>query len=95
MLKCYLQWYIIFLFSVQCEEEIKGYTRRIQLLEDDLDRTQQKLEEALTKLEDATKTADESERYAQPLHHTIGINMVKYAAIGKYKRLVKELIHVC
>lgn len=50
---------------LQCEDEIKGYTRRIQLLEDDLERTQVKLDEALAKLEDATKTADESERYSR------------------------------
>lgn len=35
------------------------------MIEDELDRTQVKLEEALAKLEEATKTADESERYTK------------------------------
>jgi tropomyosin-1 len=53
---------LFFSVTLQAEDEIKGYTRRIQLLEDDLERTQVKLDEATSKLEDATKTADESER---------------------------------
>ena len=37
--------------------------RRVQLLEEDLDRAQERLTTALHKLEEAEKSSDESERY--------------------------------
>ena len=38
-------------------------TRRIRLLEDDLEQTETRLQAASEKLEEASKAADESERY--------------------------------
>ena len=38
-------------------------TRRIRLLEDDLEVTETRLQDASSKLEEASKAADESERY--------------------------------
>lgn len=56
------------LFSVcsyQAEGDVAALNRRIQLVEEELDRVQEKLSVALQKLEEAEKAADESERSAE------------------------------
>ena len=45
------------------EEDVKSLSRKIQLLEDELERACERGEQATLKLEEASKTADESERY--------------------------------
>lgn len=49
--------------SPQAEAEVAAMNRRIQLLEEDLERAEERLKIATEKLEEASKAADESDRY--------------------------------
>ena len=49
---------------LQAEGEVQALTRRIRLLEEDFEQTENRLQNASEKLEEASKAADESERYA-------------------------------
>lgn len=51
-----------FWFFIQAESEIAALNRRIQLLEEDLERSEERLTTATSKLAEASQAADESER---------------------------------
>lgn len=51
---------------LQAESEIAGLNRRIQLLEEDLERSEERLATATAKLAEASQAADESERLVSP-----------------------------
>ena len=50
------------LLPLQAEGEVAALNRRIQLLEEDLERSEERLNTATTKLAEASQAADESER---------------------------------
>lgn len=52
-----------FPFFVQAESEVAALNRRIQLLEEDLERSEERLATATAKLSEASQAADESERW--------------------------------
>jgi len=51
-----------FLVALQAESEVAALNRRIQLLEEDLERSEERLATATAKLAEASQAADESER---------------------------------
>lgn len=53
---------IIFALFFQAEGEVAALNRRIQLLEEDLERSEERLATATQKLAEASHAADESER---------------------------------
>ena len=50
------------MIAFQAEGEIGRLQRRIQLVEEDFERTEERLNQATQKLEEASNAADESER---------------------------------
>jgi DNA anti-recombination protein RmuC len=66
---------------LQAESEVSSLGRRVQLLEEDLDRAQERLSTALHKLEEAEKSSDESERYI------LGVVAMRPLAVALLSRL--------
>ncbi len=50
------------IICIQAEAEVANQNRRLQLVEEDLERAEDRLKAATEKLEEASKAADESER---------------------------------
>ena len=57
-------------FFPQAETEIQSYNRRIRLVEEDLETTEVRLQEAMAKLEAASEQADESNRWVKSISVT-------------------------
>lgn len=53
---------VFFGIRPQAEGEVAALNRRVQLLEEDLERSEERLNTATTKLAEASHSADESER---------------------------------
>lgn len=53
---------VVFFVLFQAESEVAALNRRIQLLEEDLERSEERLATATAKLAEASAAADESER---------------------------------
>ncbi|KRZ72269.1 Tropomyosin [Trichinella papuae] len=64
---------IYHIFFKQAEAEVAALNRRIQLLEEDLTRAEERLKIATEKLEEASKAADESERVRKALENRFEI----------------------
>ncbi|GFW71619.1 tropomyosin [Trichonephila clavipes] len=56
-------------FQIRSESEVAALNRRIQLLEEDLERSEERLKIATAKLEEASQAADESERIRKALEN--------------------------
>lgn len=54
---------MFFFIVFQAESEVAALNRRIQLLEEDLERSEERLSTATAKLAEASAAADESERF--------------------------------
>lgn len=52
----------LFNFKLQAEGDVAALNRRIQLIEEDLERSEERLKICTAKLEEASHSADESER---------------------------------
>lgn len=59
--KKYNEIYVV-INNFQAESEVAALNRRIQLLEEDLERSEERLASATAKLSEASAAADESER---------------------------------
>jgi hypothetical protein len=73
------------MYSVQAESEVAALNRRIQLLEEDLERSEERLATATAKLAEASQAADESERYV----------IFLWLWCAQIKRCVHILVYSC
>jgi len=62
----------------EAEGEVAALNRRIQLLEEDLERSEERLATATQKLAEASHAADESERYVSNLHNLENIEFCSW-----------------
>ncbi|PSN46958.1 Tropomyosin [Blattella germanica] len=56
-------------YFIKAESEVAALNRRIQLLEEDLERSEERLATATAKLAEASQAADESERIRKALEN--------------------------
>lgn len=66
---------------LQAESEVAALNRRIQLLEEDLERSEERLATATAKLAEASAAADESERFVKAICSSKNIPFVFFELI--------------
>lgn len=71
----------------QAESEVAALNRRIQLLEEDLERSEERLATATAKLSEASQAADESERWARARVRKLGAVPRKGKPIQGYREV--------
>lgn len=73
---CFISYFLMCFYInavlFQAESEVAALNRRIQLLEEDLERSEERLATATAKLAEASAAADESERLVQT-HNKISV----------------------
>ncbi|KRY29330.1 Tropomyosin, partial [Trichinella spiralis] len=82
---------IYHIFFKQAEAEVAALNRRIQLLEEDLTRAEERLKIATEKLEEASKAADESERVRKALENRFEIEDDRCTQLEKLAMVEADL----
>lgn len=60
---CNYKLYIEILFCLKAESEVAALNRKVQMIEEDLERSEERSQAAASKLAEASQAADESQRY--------------------------------
>lgn len=78
------------IYMIQAESEVAALNRRIQLLEEDLERSEERLASATAKLSEASQAADESERQVKHIFFFFHLGLEKNSSKRKKKKKCKR-----